>query len=180
MFFCGRWVENTMKGIETFHLPRYNEITKVGLYLEQTAQYINGYLQPLGCMEITPSMISNYIKQGLIAKPVKKQYDADQIAYLIFIAIAKNVLSLENIAKLFALQKKTYTNQAAYDYFCSELENMLYYIFGLKESVDKIGTTNTKQKEMLRSMIISVANIIYLSHCFDAMETGDGTTGTRE
>lgn len=169
-----------MKRIETFHLPRYKEITRVGLYLEQTAQYINGYLQPLGCMEITTSMISNYIKQGLIAKPVKKQYDADQIAYLIFIAIAKNVLSLENIAKLFALQKKTYSNQVAYDYFCSELENMLYYIFGLKDSVDKIGTTATREKEMLRSMITAAANIIYLSHCFEEVETGDEPHSTKK
>lgn len=159
-----------MKRIEKFHLPRYKEITRVGLYLEQTAQYINGYLKPLSCMEITPSMISNYTKQGLIAKPVKKQYDADQIAYLIFIAIAKNVLSLENISKLFALQKKTYANEVAYDYFCSELENMLYFIFGLKDSVDTIGTTDTREKEMLRSMIISLANIIYLSHCFEEVD----------
>ena len=40
----------------------------------------------------------------MIANPVKKQYDRDQIAYLLVIAIAKSVLSLEHIQVLFDLQ----------------------------------------------------------------------------
>lgn len=159
-----------MKNIEDFRLPRYKEIPNVGLYLDQTAKYINIYLQPLGCMEITTSMISNYVKQGLINKPVGKQYYADQIAHLLFIAIAKSVLSMENIAALFVMQQKVYTDQIAYDYFCSELENMLYYIFGLKDSVDNIGTTASSEKEMLRSLIIAVAHITYLSHGFERIK----------
>lgn len=161
-----------MKKIEGFRLPRYQEIPKVGLYLDQTAKYINGFLQPLGCVEITTSMISNYVKQGLINKPIGKQYYVDQIAHLIFIAIAKNVLSMENIAALFVMQQKVYTDQVAYDYFCSELENMLYFIFGLKDSVDNIGTTVSSEKEMLRSLIIAVAHIIYLSHGFERIKSG--------
>lgn len=159
-----------MKKIEEFRLPRYQEIPNVGLYLDQTAKYINGFLQPLGCMGITTSMISNYVKQGLINKPVGKLYAVDQIAHLFFIAIAKNVLSMENIAALFEMQQKVYTDQVAYDYFCSELENMLHFIFGLKSSVDNIGETASPEKEMLRSLIIAVANIIYLSHGFERIK----------
>ena len=51
-----------MKTIEGFRLPRYREIPNVGLYLEQVAKYINGYLNVLGYADITPSMISNYVK----------------------------------------------------------------------------------------------------------------------
>lgn len=159
-----------MNKIKGFRLPRYKEIPEVGLYLDQTAKYINGFLAPLGCMEITTSMISNYVKQGLINKPVGKQYYVDQIAHLIFITVAKSVLSMENIALLFEMQRKVYTDQVAYDYFCSELENMLYFIFGLKDSVDNIGNTASHEKEMLRSLIIAVANIIYLSHGFERLK----------
>ena len=42
-----------------FRLPRYHEIPDVGLYLDQTVKYINRYLEPLGCMELTASMVSN-------------------------------------------------------------------------------------------------------------------------
>ena len=152
--------------IQGFHMPRYQDIPNMGLYLEQTTKYLNHFLAPLGCMEVTSSMISNYVKKGLIASPVKKLYYADQIAYLFFIIIAKQVLSMENIIELSERQKKTYTIPVAYDYFCSELENMLYYVFGLNDSVAQIGVTASHEKTMLRNVIIAAAHIIYLDRCF--------------
>ena len=156
--------------IRAFHLPRYAEIPDVGLYLEQTAKYINGFLAPLSGMEITTSMISNYVKQGLIANPVKKQYAAEQVAYLIFIAVSKTVLSMENIRLLIDMQKPTYSSQVAYDYFCSELENVVGYVFGMKDAIDSIGSTDTDETVMLRNTIIAVAHKIYLDKCFEAIK----------
>lgn len=151
--------------IQGFHLPRYQDLPNMGLYLEQTTKYINHFLAPLGCIEITSSMISNYVKKGLIPSPVKKQYYADQIAYLFFISIAKQVLSMENITALSERQRKTYPLQVAYDYFCVELENMLYFVFGLSDTVEEVGVTQTHEKNMLRSLIIAAAHIIYLDRC---------------
>ena len=152
--------------IQGFHMPRYQDIPNMGLYLEQTTKYLNHFLAPLGCMEVTSSMISNYVKKGLISSPVKKLYYADQIAYLFFIIIAKQVLSMENIIELSERQKKTYTIPVAYDYFCSELENMLYYVFGLSNHVAQIGVTASHEKTMLRNVIIAAAHIIYLDRCY--------------
>ena len=160
--------------IRGFHMPRYQDIPNMGLYLEQTTKYLNHFLAPLGCMEVTSSMISNYVKKGLIPSPIKKLYYADQIAYLFFIVIAKQVLSMENIVELSARQKKTYTIPVAYDYFCCELENMLYYVFGLTDSVAKIGVTASQEKTMLRSVIIAAAHIIYLDRCF-AYQSGEAS-----
>ena len=165
--------------IEEFRLPRYREIPDVGLYLDQTVKYVNRYLAPLGCMEITSSMVSNYVKKGYISSPVRKQYDAEQIAYLFFISIAKAVLSMDNISRLFDMQKKEYSPEMAYDFFCMELENMLQYTFGLKSQPDVVGTQpNTEAKTMLRSTIIAVTHIIYLSSRFETM-TGDTETEVR-
>ena len=102
---------------------------------------------------------------------MKKQYYADQIAYLFFISIAKQVLSMENIIALAEQQQKTYTVPVAYDYFCMELENMLYFVFGLTDTVEEVGVTSTHQKNMLRSLIIAAAQIIYLDRCLAAPET---------
>lgn len=156
-----------MKSVEGFRLPRYKEIPNVGFYLEQVVKYINGYLNQLGYPEITNSMVSNYVKQGLIHKPVGKLYYTDQIAHLFFVSIAKNILSMDNIQKLFTMQQKVYSDEVAYDYFCCELENMLCFIFGLKDSVDTIGTTESPEKGMLRSLIIAVAHMVYLRFGFD-------------
>ena len=65
--------EKLANSMSSFHLPRYAELPNVGLYLEQTTTYINDCLLPLGCMEITASMVSNYVKKGFVANPIKKR-----------------------------------------------------------------------------------------------------------
>lgn len=158
--------EDIAKSIKGFHLPRYNEITDVGLYLNQTTQYISDFLSPLEGITITSSMISNYVKQGLVKNAVKKQYGREQIAYIIYIAIAKTVLSMDDINLSIEMQKNSYTKQVAYDYFCMEFENIIAFVFGLKDSVDNIGVDDTEQKLMLRNTIITVSHKIYLDKYF--------------
>jgi DNA-binding transcriptional MerR regulator len=162
---------NNLSEIENFRMPRYNEIPDVGLYLEQTAKYINSYLSPLGIPGITTSMISNYVKKGYISNPVKKQYYAEQISYLFFIAIVKNVLSMENIQILFEMQKTSHDAKTAYNYFCNELENALQFIFGIKDNMGDIVQDAGKGKKMLRSTIIAVSHIIYLGFQFKDTES---------
>ena len=150
--------------IADFRLPRYNEIPNVGLYLEQATKYVCEYLAPLGDYTLTPSMISNYVKKGLIPAPVKKQYFPEQIGYLFFVALAKNLTSMENIDLLISVQRSTYTLPVAYDYMCRELENMLFYFFGLKDRPEEVGETDSDEKNLLRGLIMSAANVIYLNN----------------
>lgn len=159
--------------IREFHMPRYHELPNEGLYLEQTTQYINSVLAPLGCMELTSSMISNYVKKGIIASPVKKLYYADQIAYLFYIAIAKNILSLEHIQFLRKMQEKSYPKEIAYDYLCAEFENVLFYVFGLKDSIEDIGRTKTDEKALFREVIIAASNSIHLTSCFNFIQADE-------
>ena len=155
--------------IRGFRLPRYNEIPTVGLYLEQTIKFINAHLAPLGCMELTSSMVSNYVKKGLIPAPVKKQYFPEQISYLFFVAVAKNLMSMEHIQLLMGVQRKSYTLPVAYDYMCLELENQLFHRFGLKDTLEDIGITESEEKDILRGLISSAANVIYLNSYFEQL-----------
>ena len=157
------------RSIQDLQLPQYQQIPSVGLFLDQTAKYISEYLAPLHGVELTGSMISNYVKKGLIANPVKKQYSREQIAYLIFIAVAKSVMTLEEIQQLIGLQKQTYSPERAYEYFCRELENVLFYVYGLKGQLDTVGVDHTDEKMLLRSTIIAVAHKAYLSKCFTVL-----------
>ena len=161
--------DEILDSIRHFNLPRYEEIPNVGLYLEQTSKYISEYLECLGDFGLTGSMISNYVKKGLVANPVKKQYNREQIAYLIFIAVAKSVLSMEDIRMLIQLQKEAYAPQKAYDYFRMELENVLFFIFGLKDTLDTVGNDRTDTKNMLRTVIITAAHKAYLDKYFAAL-----------
>ena len=157
------------ESIRGFRLPRYAEIPTVGLYLEQTIRYINAHLAPLGCMELTGSMVSNYVKKGLIPAPIKKQYFPEQIGYLFFVAVAKNLMSMEHIDLLISLQRSSYTLPVAYDYMCLELENQLFHRFGLKDALEDIGITESEEKTILRGLVSSAANVIYLNSYFEQM-----------
>ena len=160
--------------VGTFRMPRYAELPDVGLYLEQTTKYVNYVLKPLSCIEITGSMIRNYVKMGLASNPVKKQYGANQISHLLCVTLLKQGMPLDHISQLFARQKAVYADAVAYDYFCTELENILYFRFGLKDTVDSVGVTSSVEKEMLRSAIVAVSHIIYLNACFEHLKNEEG------
>ena len=156
--------------IRDFRMPRYREIPNMGLYLDQTIKYINQYLEPLGCMEITSSMVSNYVKKGYIKSPVKKQYDAEQIAYLFFIAVAKSVLSLDALTGFIKLQQQTYTLPKAYDYFAQQFEGLLRFTFELDDTLEMVGEDNTDEKRLLYTCIVAAVQKVYLEKCLEAID----------
>lgn len=72
-----------------FALPRYADLPQMGLYLDQTVQYVNSYFRTFCGVELTSSMVSNYVKKGILSHPVRKKYARDQIASLMYIAVSK-------------------------------------------------------------------------------------------
>lgn len=157
--------------IREFRLPRYGELPDMGLYLEQVVKYLNTRLAPLGCLEITPSMVSNYVKKNVLPKPIKKQYYAEHIAYLFFVMFAKNLACIEDIGLLITIQKQSYTLPVAYDYLCEEMENTLAFVFGLKTNMDEIGVTQSDEKALMRNLIFSAAHVIHMNACFRQLRT---------
>ena len=110
-----------------FKMPRFEDLPTVGLYRDQVIGIVEQTLSPLGtCIDgelLTPSMVNNYVKAGLIAAPVKKLYNREHVARLLVICIFKQVLSIQAIATLFKIQRVTYMVDVAFDYVAVELEN---------------------------------------------------------
>lgn len=144
--------------VAEFHLPRYRELPDIGLHLEQVTRYASRYVPS----QLTGSMVSNYVKQKLIPGPVKKSYYQESIAYLIFLSYIKTVTPLEDIRLMMEVQKSSYELQVAYDYFCDELENLLQYVCGLRETPAVVGSTRSQEKELLRTALLSITYKIYL------------------
>lgn len=144
--------------VRDFHLPRYRELPDIGLHLEQVTRYAARYVPT----PLTGSMVSNYVKQKIIPGPVKKAYSRESIAYLIFLSYIKTVISLEDIRLMMELQRNSYALSVAYDYFCDELENLLQYICGLRDAPAKLGVTNSQEKELLRTALMSITYKVYL------------------
>ena len=155
--------------VQQFRLPRYEEIPNVGLYLEQVTKYIGEFLDTIQEGALTASMISNYVKKHLIDSPAKKQYSRDQIAYLIFIAVAKNVLSLDALINFIHLQQRTYTTQRAYDYFCQQFEDLLKFTFEVTDTVELDFDDAGDEKRLLYSCVMAVAQKLYLEKSLEAI-----------
>lgn len=137
----------------TVFLPDYDQIPNVGLYLEQVTKFLNEYLEPLGCAPLTGSMISNYVKKGLVKNPVKKQYDREHIAVLLMIAVAKTVLSLEEVQTLLDAQRELPVPQA-YGEFCRTFPAAVEAVFSRPAG------------ELMEDTVTAVAHKLYLDKRF--------------
>lgn len=150
----------------SFQLPQYRDIPGMGLYLKQVVTYLQQCVAPFENVKVTSSMVSNYVKHHLVARPQKKLYDRDQIAQLLFIIIAKNVLDQRNLRRAINIQEDTYSIEVAYNYFVQELANVTRYVFGDQKELKQVGRDHTKQKQMLRNLIMAFAYRQYLDYFF--------------
>ncbi len=158
--------------LNSFRLPLYSEIPDVGLYLEQVAKYINGYLEPFGQMKVTPSMISNYAKQKLFQRVNKKTYTRDQIAVIMFIVLTKTVLPIEKIRILLNRFNESGSSiEETYTSYARALENMLGS-FSEPEKMKDL-PAGSQNKMMQRNIVIAIAHKMYLECYFDIFEEPD-------
>ncbi|MBQ9972231.1 MAG: DUF1836 domain-containing protein [Firmicutes bacterium] len=149
------------ESVKDFSLPKYNEIPNVGLYLEQVSKYITEIFEPIEQPGLTGSMISNYVKKKLIPNPVKKLYYREQIAYLVFITVAKQALSIGQIKDLIDTRKESFEVEALYNYFLSEFESVFGYVFGISEEPEDI-VEEDFGKLVLRQILLNFAYQAFL------------------
>lgn len=152
----------TAQSIGAFHLPRYEELPRVPLYREQVISYVEQVLAPLnGIVEgpwLTPSMVNNYVKIGLVAPPVKKLYRTEQIARLIVICIFKQVLPIAAVSRLFRIQMMSYWATTAYDYTATELEHALASAFSAEQtSFADTASRVTRESLLVRNAVTAFA-----------------------
>jgi len=146
-------------------LPPYREIPDVGLYLNQVVKYLTDCVGGCPGISITDSMVSNYVKQKLVPNPVRKEYSRDHLVLLLFIAIVKNVLSLEDIRLLLALRREKYTVEEGYNLFRARMQAVLPAVFEGKE-LPKSSASDDFALTLFDSVIVTAARKIYLDYCF--------------
>ncbi|WP_179395350.1 DUF1836 domain-containing protein [Lacticaseibacillus absianus] len=103
--------------LQQAQLPRWTDLPQFDLYMDQVVQYVNEIITPLGLDELTPTMVNNYVKKGVITSPVKKKYHKGQIANILVIAMLKPVFALDTIAAGIDYQLRGREKQQAFDAF---------------------------------------------------------------
>lgn len=105
----------------TVKVPKWDELPKFDLYMDQVVAFVNTTLGRLEFDQITSSMINNYVKHKVVLAPVKKKYQSMQIADILIISLLKQSFSLDVIRSgIDQVTKRDYPKQA-YDYFVEML-----------------------------------------------------------
>ena len=154
--------------ITNIHIPRWNELPNLDLYLDQLVTILEKNLKEfIGNKEetiITKTMINNYVKQGLIKPPRKKKYNRLHIATLFVICILKQIYSINDINELIMLAIKTAKFNSAYDQFCEALEKAILYTFsGIEYTITE---DITFEQLLLKSVAQSFASKLYVEKTF--------------
>lgn len=83
-----------MQDILNMALPQWELLPDIGLYMDQVITLMDRTFSPaLPKGEMTKSMVNNYVKVGMIPRPVGKKYDREHLAMLLMICVFKQALS---------------------------------------------------------------------------------------
>ena len=119
------------KRLEDFSPVPWELIPDFGLYMDQVITFVERQCKPLyreGERVFSPAMVNNYVKFGLVDRPVDKKYGREQLAQLLMICVLKQAASADGM-KLLLKPPEGVTLQAHYTHFC-QLEKQLFSALG--------------------------------------------------
>ena len=104
----------------------WDELPDIPLYMDQVVSYLARQLSGLGeGAALTPAMINNYMKDGLLERANGKKYDQVHLAYLIAITALKQVMSVREMKVLTTVGREMGDPGRQYGYFCRYLDEAL-------------------------------------------------------
>lgn len=157
--------------LNDIHMPRWNELPNVDLYLDQVVTFINSSLNSFILSNVsnssktenqvlTKTMINNYVKNKLIEPPKKKKYSKVQLAKLFVTCILKQVYSMNDIKDLINIALQHSDIKIAYNSFCDQFEETLLCTYKRKDYIDNYSKDDTN-KYLLKSVLLSCCYTIY-------------------
>ena len=96
---------NTLRDdIKDWDLVRWENLPDIDLYMDQVLTYLRRQLDLFqGENEaslVTRSIINNYVKDGIVPRPVNKRYAREQLSALIMACVLKRVLPMQQVKQL--------------------------------------------------------------------------------
>ena len=121
------------KTMSRVKLTLWDDLPDFAIYSDQMLQIVSeelSFMQNGDEKLITKSMVNNYVKWGMMPKPVKKKYEKMHIVYVIVITILKQILPISKIKDGIRLQVALQGNEKiAYDSFCEAFEESMKKVF---------------------------------------------------
>ncbi len=143
-----------IKKAELCHIPRWEELPDIDLYMDQVISQIDKYLVAIKIGNeniLTASMVNNYVKQQLLPPPVKKRYNRSHMAYLISICLLKQSLSIPQIKSLLEAHIQSENLAEQYNLLCGIQEDALMCAAASGKSITPQDASNMAVKAALSS-----------------------------
>ena len=157
------WTEE----ISEYEMPSWASLPDIDLYMDQVISYMEKqtdiFIQDNKDKLISPAMINNYVKSGMIPRPVKKRYSREHIGYLLAACILKQVLPIPHIAKLMSSQTDQMDMPEVFEEFRTAQHSAMCEVSKVvKESVDRMDQSSPGDFEndlnMLALKLTATAN----------------------
>ncbi len=94
------------KAFREFRANEWDTLPDIDLYMDQVIGYLNRQLKNQ-CKDdreegqiLTPSMINNYVKSGLVTHPDRKKYVREHLAQLYMLCSMKQILTIPDASEL--------------------------------------------------------------------------------
>ena len=150
------------KYLKEFSLPTWEDFPSIELYMDQVVALLNEYLgifiAPKGDMQITSTMINNYVKLKTIPAPVKKRYSKKHLAYLVMVCVLKQTLNMSTISSIIPPHLEDDELKRVYDSFVINHSKAYSYVSDQIYSVaQRFLEDEESTEEKLENLVLQVA-----------------------
>ena len=149
--------------LNNFHLPQWDELPDMDLYMDQVVMLLQRYLNFLpedehGNAAITASIINNYVRLKIMPPPVKKKYTRVHMAYLIMVCSLKQSVNIPYIQKMLPLGLPEEEVRRIYeDYVGTHHDVCLAFIQLVRSGADVVLHSPDAQSEDVERVVYSAA-----------------------
>ncbi len=120
-------LQSWAKSFREFRANEWDTLPDIDLYMDQVIGYLNRQLKNQ-CKDdreegqiLTPSMINNYVKSGLVTHPNQKKYVREHLAQLYMLCSMKQILNIPDASELIRrLSEERNGTKEVYNSFVSD------------------------------------------------------------
>jgi DNA-binding transcriptional MerR regulator len=96
--------DNWLRELDAFELLDWERLPDIELYMDQVISYMERQVAVFRLTSeekiVTPSMINNYIKDGVVPKTVKKKYSKEHLSILSIVCTLKQILPIQDLHRM--------------------------------------------------------------------------------
>lgn len=146
--------EEWLHTVDQYELLSWDRLPELDLYMDQVITLMNKILCTFTTVTektLTPSMINNYVKDGVLPRPEHKKYSRDHLVRLMMICMLKSILTLPEVDTILQGLLDGETTQEMYPYFAKVQQETL------RGTVERVNRCNRESPKELYRLAMELA-----------------------